>query len=392
MSLWPPTRSGTAVYSWKLYKLIAISADILILSNHSVKDDILEVRSAWRSGSLAVFHAIKSALEHRRDAYHIQFEFLMFGHPTGILFLPILAFALRLTGKPIILTIHSMASKSFLRQIGASRADNPYMELFQRLLYFLFPAFIVIIRTTCLLSTKVIVHNELMQKVLVHEYKINMKKIRVIPHGIDHANHRTTESHNGENPKILFFGFLRPSKGVDFLIHSMSIVIKEFPKAKLILAGSGPYQQEAGDKYMLDIQKIVRSLELKNSITIMRRFLSESELSDLIDSSDIIVLPYLEYFIEASGVLCRLVDFGKALVCTRVPKFTSELNEGVDCLMVHPGDVAGLADSLVRLLRNPPLRENLANNLRMKSTSRYWEDVAKEHVKLYRNILEGAQN
>jgi glycosyltransferase involved in cell wall biosynthesis len=117
-------------------------------------------------------------------------------------------------------------------------------------------------------------------------------------------------------------------------------------------------------------------------------FVDEASLQRLIWRSDIIVLQSTEpYYVEASGALAAVADYGKPVVCTKVPKFQSELQDGEHYLAVEPSDSTELAQAFALLGENKELGKRLGKNLKEKFESRRWSKVAEEHVTLYRRVL-----
>lgn len=118
-------------------------------------------------------------------------------------------------------------------------------------------------------------------------------------------------------------------------------------------------------------------------------FVSEDSLDGLLRSSDIILLlSDEEGFVEASGALARVADFGKSVICSRIPKFLNDLQDGVDCLMITPQKLEEMSNAILLLIKNSELRKQLGLNLMNKMKERYWDFVATKHLELYENIQQ----
>jgi glycosyltransferase involved in cell wall biosynthesis len=79
--------------------------------------------------------------------------------------------------------------------------------------------------------------------------------------------------------------------------------------------------------------------------------------------------------------------YGKPLICSRVPKFEAELEDGKDCVMVELDDPKKISDVLSLLINNDVLRKNMGRNLRKKFRDRVWSKVAEQHIKLFKDSL-----
>jgi glycosyltransferase involved in cell wall biosynthesis len=233
-------------------------------------------------------------------------------------------------------------------------------------------------------SDKVIVHNRLMKKVLETECGAKEEKVAVIPHGVKKASKKPEFSEKGEEICILSLGFLRKGKGIESLIEAFENFLEKCPDAKLLIVGGSHAHDRKG--YPEGFKAFLApKLQKRVSFT---GFVDEASLQRLIWRSDIIVLQSTEpYYVEASGALAAVADYGKPVVCTKVPKFQSELQDGEHYLAVEPSDSTELAQAFALLGENKELGKRLGKNLKEKFESRRWSKVAEEHVTLYRRVL-----
>jgi glycosyltransferase involved in cell wall biosynthesis len=221
----------------------------------------------------------------------------------------------------------------------------------------------------------VVVHSHHGRERLVVDLGLDAAKVRVIPHG---AFTHLTEVEPGplpaglgatEGPVVLFFGLLRPYKGVDVLVDAWrgigdaELWVVGMPRMPLaaLRAGAPP------------------------SVRWLTRFVSDAELAALFRRADLVVLPYRE--IDQSGVLFTALAFGKPLLLTAVGGFP-EIAELGAAELVAPGDRAALHLALRRLLDDPARRAALAAAAReAASTTHSWERAATDHLALYRGLL-----
>jgi glycosyltransferase involved in cell wall biosynthesis len=113
------------------------------------------------------------------------------------------------------------------------------------------------------------------------------------------------------------------------------------------------------------------------------------EVEDCLDSADILVYPYRE--ITTSGALLTGVNYAKAVVATRQPAFDLLLQNEHNALLVAYGDVDGvngLAQSLLRLIRDPALRHQLGANLAKADFQAVgWGNIAEQTRNCYHSLL-----
>ena len=384
VTTWPPHRDGVALYSAELYTHISDMVDIKVIANipkgphaykhHRMKERI--VLRCWKRGGFTYpLHIFRSALKERPNVLHLQYGWLLYGSLMSSILFPFLLFLFRLSRRPCVVTMHTVIRRN------AHVYDNPVVNLLARIAILFISRFIIKV------SDRVIVHNHLMKKALQRECASQREehKIVVIPHGVKKASEKTKMSKKSKETQILSLGFIRKSKGIEYLIKAFEKFHEHHPDAKLVIIG-GRHVHDKADQ--VEWLKHLLSSNLSKSVY-FTDFIDEQSLDRLIWTSDVIVLSSLErYYIETSGALARVADYGKPIVCSRVPKFESELRDGEDCIMVQPGDTMELAQVLVLLTKNAQLRKKIGENLRIKFKNRYWSDVAKQHYTLYRSILK----
>jgi glycosyltransferase involved in cell wall biosynthesis len=100
---------------------------------------------------------------------------------------------------------------------------------------------------------------------------------------------------------VLFIGRQRKYKGGDLLANSWPRVLEKLPSAKLIVAGEGLVNQTF--------------FKLKN-VKILNYWLSEYEISELLQSSSVAVFPYIEA--SQSGLIASADLYGTKIVSTAV--------------------------------------------------------------------------
>jgi glycosyltransferase involved in cell wall biosynthesis len=164
----------------------------------------------------------------------------------------------------------------------------------------------------------------------------------------------------------LFFGLLRPYKGLDVLLDAWRAVAGE---AELWVVGAPRMALPA----------------FGPGVRAVPRFVTEAEAAWCFDRADLVVLPYSE--IEGSGVLFSALGAGKATVVSDVGGF-SELGPAV--AHVPSGDPEALAAQLSGLLGDPAARDALARAAaHAASTTFAWGRAAQAHRALYEQLATG---
>jgi len=381
VTTWPPHKDGVALYSAELYTQIAKLVDVEVVANipkqkglsKSCEEKNGAVSRCWKRGPWYPTRIFRSVFKTRCHVVHLQHGWLLYGTLVSALLFPVLLCFFRLSRKSCVVTMHTVIRKD------AHIFANSLVNFLARMT--------VLFVSRCIVhfSDKVIVHNRLMKKILQTEYGAKEETIAVIPHGVKKASKKPEFSQKGEKICILSLGFLRKEKGIGSLIEAFEKFLEKCPDAKLVIVGGSHAHDKTG--YPEDFKQFLTP-KLQKQV-FFTGFVDETSLEQLIWRSDIIVLQSTEpYYVEASGALAAVADYGKPVVCSKVPKFQSELKNGEHYLVVAPSDSTELAQALVLLMENKELRNRLGKNLKEKFKGRHWSTVTEEHVALYRRVLE----
>ena len=227
----------------------------------------------------------------------------------------------------------------------------------------------------------VVAHSEYGRRRLVDELGVDPGKVRVIHHGAFDFLTREPEGRlpseleptPGERPVVLFFGLLRPYKGVEVLLQAWRSLAGD---AELWIVG----------RPRMDLDRLRAAAP--SGVKWVPRFVSDGELAACFRRAHVIVLPYLrtERF-DFSGVLATALAFGRATVLSDVGGF-SEVAEAGAARLVTPGDPEALAATLGRLLSDPEELARLAAGARAAASGPYsWTRAAELTLALYRELV-----
>jgi glycosyltransferase involved in cell wall biosynthesis len=227
----------------------------------------------------------------------------------------------------------------------------------------------------------VIAHSEHGAARLRDEVGLDPGRVHVIPHGafdyltrLPDEQPLPSELEGAEGPVILFFGLLRPYKGLDTLLRAFRSV----EGAELWVVGNP----------RMDVEPLHRlAAEAPGRVRFVTRFIDDAEIPAIFRRADVVVLPYRDA--EHSGVLYTGLAFGKPMVLSAVGGFPEVAKMGA-AQLVPPEDPAALAAALTELTSDSSARQQLATAARKASGGPYsWDAVAAQTLALYRNLLEG---
>lgn len=212
---------------------------------------------------------------------------------------------------------------------------------------------------------------------------LSESRLGIIPFGVDTSFYKPLNVTKDEEIfQILAVGYLIERKGFMYLISSIKEILKEHENIRLKIVGSGPQEQQ--------IKNHITELDLEKHAEIIGN-ISDDELLKMYNSSDIFVLPSI---IDSQGnteglgvVLLEAMACGLPVIGSNIGGIPDIIHEGETGLLVPQKDISGLSKSIIKLIENPNLRENLANGgYKMVKDNFSWETIAKDYIYRYKNV------
>jgi glycosyltransferase involved in cell wall biosynthesis len=229
-------------------------------------------------------------------------------------------------------------------------------------------------------ADRIVVHGRQLRERVVADLGIAEDRIDVIPAVPDIVlPPDSTESETQEDHRtVLFFGRIWEYKGLDYLIRAEPSITERVPDAQIVIAGVGE-----------DFERYRRAMVHPERFVVHDRFIPDREMVELFRRASVVVLPYVDGSI--SGVVPVACTFGKPVVATTVgilPEMVADEESG---LLVAPRDPGGLADAVVRLLRDDDLRRRLGRGAAERAATLFSPDsVAGLYLETYRRAVQGA--
>jgi glycosyltransferase involved in cell wall biosynthesis len=146
---------------------------------------------------------------------------------------------------------------------------------------------------------------------------------------------------------FLFFGLIRPYKGVEVLLDAFA-ALPDGGRALLLLAGE-PWGDEKG--------RIARRLadpHLADRVIARLEWIPERDAAVWFAAADVAVLPYREA--TGSAVAAQAAGAGLPIVASSVGGLAQVVDDGVTGVLVPPGDASALAAALKGLLEDEARR------------------------------------
>ena len=143
-----------------------------------------------------------------------------------------------------------------------------------------------------------------------------------------------------KGPVLLFFGFIRPYKGLLHLLRAFPLLLEK-RTATLLIVGEF---YEPSRPYLDEIEK----LGIEENVVIVDRYVPNEEVGLYFSACDVVVLPYLSA--TQSGIIQIAYGFGKPVVATAVGGIHEVVLDGETGKLVPPADEPALYEAMLTLL------------------------------------------
>ena len=227
------------------------------------------------------------------------------------------------------------------------------------------------------LATLYVTHTNSDKELIAKNYGIEKEKMVVIPHGIyDHYEKRDREEARArigveEEFVILFFGLLRPYKGVKYLIKAYeSLPVDFIEKSKLLIVGEMWEDKES--------KELAKKSKFSNKIEVVDRYVSDGETSLYFSASDVLVIPYTRA--SQSGVAHIGMDFGMPIIASEVGGLKENLGKYGGTMFVPPRNAEAIAKALMQALA----KKREFNFMAPKEFK--WEEIARKWVEVFKLV------
>jgi glycosyltransferase involved in cell wall biosynthesis len=133
---------------------------------------------------------------------------------------------------------------------------------------------------------------------------------------------------------VLFFGYIRPYKGLDNLINAFEGVLAQHPDTTLLIVGEC---YEDRRKY----DDLVRQRKIDGKTIFVSKYVAYEEVEPYFKAADLVCLPYNSA--TQSGIVMMAYGFRRPVVATDVGGLPEFVRDGETGITVRAGDTSALA-------------------------------------------------
>ena len=146
---------------------------------------------------------------------------------------------------------------------------------------------------------------------------------------------RELRGKSGEEKRLLFFGLVRPYKGLKYLLQAM----KYLPDVYLTIAGDFGGSRPEYEELLSDV-------DIGQRISLHDGYIPDKEIQGYFEECDAVVLPYIDA--TQSGIVQVAFGFNKPVIATRVGGLPEAVKDEVTGVLTAPGDVKALIYAVQR--------------------------------------------
>jgi glycosyltransferase involved in cell wall biosynthesis len=293
------------------------------------------------------------------DVAIVQHEYGVYGGPDGDEILPVL----RALSTPSVVVLHTVLSEPTAHQ----------REVLNAVLG---------------LADAVVVMTVAAQDRLAAGYVADMSKVSVIPHGAPATRPSYAPMFRTAQPIVLSWGLIGPGKGIEWGIAAMAQLADLNPAPRYIIAGQTHPKVLArdGEAYRQGLQRQVRDLSLEATVSFDSHYRHAASLAELVDTADVVLLPYDSTDQVTSGVLIEAVAALKPVVATGFPHAVELLSDGAGMVVPHQ-DPAAIAAAIRTLLTRRDVADQMTRAARATAPDILWPAVAQRYRELAEDLI-----
>lgn len=179
---------------------------------------------------------------------------------------------------------------------------------------------------------------------------------------------------------FLFYGTIRASKGLKYLIQAIGNACKK--NKHIVLLVGGAFQKQKPEDY----QKLLKTFLNETNYFVQFRFISMEEEQWYFSAADVLCLPYLE--ITQSGVAQVGLMYELPIIASDIGEMGKVARRGVNGELVQPKDIIELEQAILKLADDPGLREKYSKGSKMLAEKEFSVEIKGQKVaNAYRKLM-----
>ena len=225
-------------------------------------------------------------------------------------------------------------------------------------------------------SSKILVANNEIKKIVNEFYDVSPEKIEIMPNGIDTKIFHTNVVKKSK--MILFSGVMYNHRGIDVLLNAAPTVIKKIPEVKFVLLGDGPELD--------NLKKIAENLKIEKNIE-FKGWIKRDEVMNYLADASIAIGPLRSTTVTKNALPIKVLEY----MASSLPILSQKDTLANDVLVDDENgysvtDPEDLATKIIHILENNEKRIKMGTKSYEMSLKFDWENVAKKILTEYDDV------
>ncbi len=227
-------------------------------------------------------------------------------------------------------------------------------------------------------------------------YHANMRKIRVIPPGVDLQHFCPIPRYIAKqvvgiaphHRMLLYVGRIEPLKGIDTLLHGLTILKEQMGgdvnDLCLSIIGGTPEDADQEDEEMRRLRLLREQLGLGDLVTFLGAR-SQETLQYYYSAAEMVLMP--SHYESFGMVALEAMACGTPVITSEVGGLAYLVRNGVTGFHVPTGSPDELAEKIKLLLDNPDLRDEMSLAAAAHAKAYDWGNIARQVERVYRDLV-----
>ena len=234
--------------------------------------------------------------------------------------------------------------------------------------------------------------------ILINEYGVQQSKIEVIAHGthlVQHLSENFLKQKYGltDRKVLTTFGLLSGGKSIETTLEALPAIVKHCPEVVFLIIGKTHPEvvKNEGEIYRESLEQKVVDYKLQDNVIFINQYLALTTLLEYLQLTDIYLFTTNDPNQAVSGTFAYAMSCACPIISTPIPHALEVLTEDTGMIFDFR-DSAKLAETVVLLLKNEPLRRSISTNALQKIVSTSWENSAIAHAMLVGRTINPANS
>jgi glycosyltransferase involved in cell wall biosynthesis len=228
-------------------------------------------------------------------------------------------------------------------------------------------------RISMLAADKLVSPSEDLAAYVANDLNIPLDHIKIVRNPVDIEKFkpdgaRELSSSDSSQTNILFVGRVEARKGIHYLIDAVPRVVKACPQARFLIIGSDTNTGAGHASVTAELKSKLATNNCEHAVQFLQH-IPLDEMPNYYRSADICVLPSL--YDNAPMTAIEAMASGKPSVVSSAGGAKEYVTDTECGFVVPPADADALAQALIKLVENGPLRKQMGNNARQRAVDQF---------------------